>query len=313
MYRGVVLYPLNGVSMGYCFDDAHTPTTKKRQYFSMLGTRGIWQDGWKAAALHAPISGKGHFDEDQWELYHVDSDRAEARNVAEQNPAKLQELIEAWFEEADANFVLPLDDRPAAEILNDVRPQGEPPRSRYIYYPETSPVPESTAGNIRGRSYKILADVEVTPDSEGVIFAHGSRFGGHTLFIKERKLHYVYNFLGIKPEQTFVSPELQPGQLTLGVEFVREGAGDHGESLGTAKLYVGDQVVAEGPMRAQIGPFTLCGDGLCVGFDSADPVSRDYPPGFAFTGGTILGVGVDVSEEQYLDLEKEAAAAFARD
>ena len=153
----------------------------------------------------------------------------------------------------------------------------------------------------------------MTPDSEGVIFAHGSRFGGHTLFIKERKLHYVYNFLGIKPEQTFVSPELQPGQLTLGVEFVREGAGDHGESLGTAKLYVGDQVVAEGPMRAQIGPFTLCGDGLCVGFDSADPVSRDYPPGFAFTGGTILGVGVDVSEEQYLDLEKEAAAAFARD
>ena len=233
--------------------------------------------------------------------------------MAEQNPAKLQELIEAWFEEADANFVLPLDDRPAAEILNDVRPQGEPPRSRYIYYPETSPVPESTAVNIRGRSYKILADVEVTPDSEGVIFAHGSRFGGHTLFIKERKLHYVYNFLGIKPEQTFVSPELQPGQLTLGVEFVREGAGDHGESLGTAKLYVGDQVVAEGPMRAQIGPFTLCGDGLCVGFDSADPVSRDYPPGFAFTGGTILGVGVDVSEEQYLDLEKEAAAAFARD
>jgi hypothetical protein len=155
--------------------------------------------------------------------------------------------------------------------------------------------------------------VEVTPDSEGVIFAHGARFGGHSLFIKDRKLHYVYNFLGIKPEQTFVSDVLEPGRLTLGVEFVREGAGEHGESLDTAKLYVGEQVVADGPMRAQIGPFTLCGDGLCVGFDSADPVSRTYPPGFPFTGGRILGVGVDIGEDQYLDLEKEAAAAFARD
>ena len=313
VYRGVEQYPLNGVSMRYSFDSADAPTTKKRQYFSMLGTRGIWQEGWKAAALHAPISGKGHFDQDRWELYHVDEDRAEARNLADQHPEKLQELIEVWFEEAEANFVLPLDDRTAIEQIGNERPAGEPPRSRYIYYPDTSPVPESTAVNIRGRSYKILADVELTADAEGVIFAHGSRFGGHTLFIKDGKLHYVYNFLGIKPEQTFVSPELQPGQLTLGVEFIREGAGEHMESLGTAKLYVGEQVVAEGPMRAQIGPFTLCGDGLCVGYDSADPVSRSYPPGFPFTGGKILGVAVDISEEQYLDLEREAAAAFARD
>ncbi|GAY16982.1 arylsulfatase [Mycobacterium sp. shizuoka-1] len=313
VYRGVPQYPLNGVSMRYSFDDAHAPTTKKRQYFAMLGTRGIWQDGWKAAALHAPISGKGHFDADVWELYHVDADRAEARNVADQHPEKLQELIDAWFAEAEANFVLPLDDRPAVEQINDERPQAEPPRSRYVYFPDTSPVPESTAVNIRGRSYKILADVEVTAESQGVIFAHGSRFGGHTLFIKDGRLHYVYNFLGIRPEQEFVSGPLPPGNLTLGVEFARESAGEHGESLGTARLYVGEEVVAEGPMRAQIGPFTLCGDGLCVGFDSADPVSRSYPPGFPFTGGRILGVGVDVSEDQYLDLEREAAAAFARD
>ena len=146
VYRGVEQYPLNGVSMRYSFDDAHAPTTKKRQYFAMLGTRGIWQDGWKAATLHAPISGKGHFDQDRWELYHVDEDRSEARNLAEAHPEKLQELIDVWFAEAEANSVLPLDDRPPAEVLNDDRPQGEPPRSRYIYYPDTTPVPESNAG-----------------------------------------------------------------------------------------------------------------------------------------------------------------------
>ncbi|WP_396894793.1 arylsulfatase [Mycolicibacterium sp.] len=313
VYRGVEQYPLNGVSMRYSFDAADAPTTKKRQYFSMLGTRGIWQDGWKAAALHAPISGKGHFDQDRWELYHVDADRAEARNLADEHPEKLQELIAAWFEEAEANFVLPLDDRPAIEQISDVRPSGEPPRSRYIYFPNTSPVPESTAVNIRGRSYKILADVELTDETEGVIFAHGSRFGGHTLFVKDGKLHYVYNFLGIKPEQTFVSGPLEPGKHTVGMEFIREGAGEHMESLGTTKLWVDEAVVAEGPMRAQIGPFTLCGDGLCVGYDSADPVSRSYPPGFPFKNGAILGVAVDTGADQYLDLEREAAAAFARD
>ena len=238
VYRGVDQYPVNGVSMRYSFDAAQAPTKKERQYYAMLGTRGIWEDGWKASAVHAPISGKGHFDEDRWELYHVDSDRAESRNLAEEHPEKLQELIKVWFAEADANFVLPLDDRTAVEQLGLDRPQAEPPRSRYIYYPDTAPVPEGAAVNVRGRSYKILADVEVTKDSEGVIFAHGSRFGGHTLFIKDHKLHYVYNFLGIKPEQTFVSPELTPGKLTLGMEFIREKAGAHGESLGTAKLYV---------------------------------------------------------------------------
>ncbi|MFM9033367.1 MAG: sulfatase-like hydrolase/transferase [Mycobacterium sp.] len=313
VYRGVEQYPLNGVSMRYSFDQADAKTKKKRQYYAMLGTRGLWQGGWKASALHAPISGKGNFDSDVWELYHVDADRAESTNVADKHPEKLKELIDAWFEEADKNFVLPLDDRTAVEQLGNARPQAEPPRNRYIYYPDTAPVPEGAAVNVRGRSYKILADVEVTKDTEGVIFAHGSRFGGHTLFIKDGKLHYVYNFLGIKPEQEFVSPKLTAGNHTLGVEFVREGAGEHGESTGTAKLYVDEKVVAEGPMRAQVGKFTLSGDGLCVGFDSADPVSRSYPPGFPFTGGRILGVGVDIGGDQYLDLEREAAAAFARD
>src|SRR5262245_11642352 len=216
VYRGVEQHPLNGVSMRYTFDDAKTPTRKKRQYYAMLGTRGIWQDGWKAAALHTPISGAGHFDKDQWELYHVDADRSESKNLAAQEPEKLKKLIAAWFEEADKNFVLPLDDRTAMELLSIQHPLEEPPRSRYIYYPGASPVPEMSAANVRGRSYKIIADVDITDQANGVIVAQGSRFGGHALFIKHQKLYYVYNFLGIKPEQKLVSPRpLTPGKHAL--------------------------------------------------------------------------------------------------
>lgn len=315
VYKGVEQYPISGVSMRYTFEAApNAPTQKQRQYYAMLGTRGIWENGWKAAALHAPFTSKGQFDQDVWQLYHVDADRSESTDLAKQYPDKVQALVKAWFEEAEKNLVLPIDDRTAMEQLNIERPSTEPPRDRYIYYPGTSPVPEGVAVNTRGRSYKILADVEITdPNCSGVIFAHGSRFGGHSLFIKDKKLHYVYNFLGIKPEQQFVSPVLSPGKYTLGMEFNREGAGEHHESLGTTKLYVNDQVVDEGPMKTQPGKFTLSGDGLCVGYDSGDAVSKEYKSPGKFHGGTILGVGVTVEQTQYLDLEKLAAAAFAID
>jgi len=83
--------------------------------------------------------------------------------------------------------------------------------------------------------------------------------------------------------------------------------------VGTAKLYVDDKVVAQGPLKTQVGKFTLAGDGLCVGFDSADSVSGEYKGSNPFTGGTILGVGIDVGTDVYLNLEKAAAAAMARD
>jgi arylsulfatase A-like enzyme len=314
-YRGVKQHPLSGVSMRYTFDTKpDAPTKKKIQYYAMLGTRGIWEKGWKAASLHTPLVGKGHFDKDKWELYHVDKDRSESVNLADKYPAKLKALVKAWFAEAKKNNVLPLDDRSAKELFMVERPSEEAPRERYIYYPGTSPVPEGVAVNVRGRSYKILADAEITdPDCSGVIFAHGSRFGGHALFIKDRKLHYVYNFLGIKPEQKFVSGELKPGKYTFGMEFIREKAGKYHESIGKTTLYVNDRIVAQGDMKTQPGKFTLSGDGLCIGHDSGDAVSEDYKSPGEFKGGTILFVGVTVEKKQYLDLEKLAHAALAVD
>jgi arylsulfatase len=307
--NGVEQYPLSGVSMAYTFEaEPDAPTRKEVQYFAMLGTRGIWKDGWKASAVHAPISGKGHFDQDAWELYNVAEDRSESNNLAKTNPEKLQEMIDAWFVEAKKNNVLPLDDRTPVELLTIERPAQEPPRDRYIYYPGTAPVPEAVAVNIRGRSYKILANVEITDkNASGVIFAHGSRFGGHALFIKNRRLYYVYNFLGIKPEQVFKSSVvLKPGKYTLGMEFIREDKGEYGESIGTTKLYVNEKVVAEGPMKTQPAKFTLSGDGLCVGYDSGDAVSSLYKTPGEFEGGTIDAVGVTVEGTPYVDLETEA-------
>jgi arylsulfatase len=168
------------------------------------------------------------------------------------------------------------------------------------------------AVSVRGRSYKILANVEITDaNAAGVIFAHGSRFGGHALFIKDGKLHYVYNFLGIKPEQHLISSEqLKPGEYVVGMEFIREGEGPHKENIGKGKLYINDKVVAEGPLKTQLGKFTLAGDGLCVGYDSADAVSQEYQAPGTFKGGTIRFVEVAVDAAQYLDRELELKRAL---
>ena len=115
------------------------------------------------------------------------------------------------------------------------------------------------------------------PNCSGVIFAHGSRFGGHALFIKDKKLHYVYNFLGIKPEQQFVSPELKPGKYTLGMEFTREKAGQYHESHRHDQALRQRQGRGRRPdARRRSGKFTLSGDGLCIGCDSGDAVSEEY-------------------------------------
>lgn len=306
--NGIEQYPLSGVSMKYSFDaKPDGPTQKHVQYYTMLGTRAIWKDGWKAVAVHAPLTGTGKFDKDVWELYNTDVDRAEANNLAKKNPEKLKELVDVWFAEADKNLVLPLDDRSAMEIIGAERPSQEKPKTRYIYYPGTAAVPEGVAVNVRGRSYKIVGDVDIKSGASGVIFAHGSRFGGHSLFIKDNKLYYVYNFLGIKPEQTFVSSStLTEGKHALGFEFIREKTGEHGEQIGTGHLYIDGKEVASGPMKTQPGKFTLSGDGLCVGFDSGDAVSSQYTTPGTFKGGEILGVGVDISEQSYEDLNKEA-------
>jgi arylsulfatase len=101
----------------------------------MLGTRAIYHRGWKAVARHGALSGKGHFMEDKWELYHIETDRAEVNDVGDQFPEKKLEMIATWFAVAGANQVFPLDDRTAMEQLTVERPEPSPPRNTYTYYP----------------------------------------------------------------------------------------------------------------------------------------------------------------------------------
>ncbi|WP_433522306.1 arylsulfatase [Nocardia pseudovaccinii] len=315
--KGYTQLPLQGVSMRYSFDAATIPTAKHTQFYSMLGTRGIWHDGWKAVTTHLAVSGWSHFPEDTWELYHTQVDRSELRDLAVEEPGKLAEMIGLWFHEAGANQAFPLDDRSAVEVLTTPRPQLAAPRNRYVYRPGGAEVPESVAVNIRNRSYSIgaLADIP-GPGAAGVLFAHGGRFGGHTLYVKDNRLHYAYNFLGSEEQRIVATENLPTGEnVILAASFDKDGEDPPGTAHGTLSLFHGDRKVGEGRIRTQPGKFTLAGEGLSAGRDTGEPVTDDYPgtAPWAFTGGTLYRVAVDVSGEPYVDLEREAAAMLSRE
>ena len=313
--KGYPQVPLEGVSMRPTFEDADAPTPKDTAFFSMLGSRAIWHKGWKAVAVHpsAP-SNWSHFAEDRWELYNTEVDRTEAHDLAAEHPVKVKELVDLWYHEAGRYHGLPLDDRTALEILLEERPQLTVPRDRYVYRSGLTEVPEASAVNIRNRSFTIAAEVEIADENAGgVVFAHGSRFGGHALYLKNGTLKYVNNFCGITEQTVEASGRVPTGKVILSAAFEKED--DSAPTSGTLTLYVNDEKVGEGSIRTQPGKFALSGEGLNIGRDGADPVTQDYSGArpWAFSGGTIHEVVVDVSGDPFIDVEKEAAGAFMRD
>jgi hypothetical protein len=216
--------------------------------------------------------------------------------------------------EAGQYNALPLENRNAIEILTTDRPQLTKPRNRYVYYPGIAEVPESVAPNIRNRSYTVGVEVTIdSPDAAGVLFAHGSRFGGHALYVKDGKLKYVYNFVGDQVQVIESTQPLPSGRKVLSASFEREG--DSMPAEGTLTLRVGEEPVGQGRIRTQPGKFSIAGEGLAIGRDTSEPVTADYPgqAPWPFTGGTIHRAAVDVSGQPFVNLAAEVRMAFMRD
>jgi arylsulfatase len=315
--KGYAQSHFDGVSMRYSFEEATAAGARHTQFYSMLGSRGIWHEGWKAVTTHPTLSGWSHFNDDEWELYHTDVDRSELHNLAEEHPDKLRELVNLWYAEAGANNGFPLDDRSALEIFIAKRPQLSPPRNRYVYFPNVAEVPEGQAVVVRGRSFVIGALVDLPePGAQGVLFAQGSRFGGHGLYVKNNRLHYVNSFVGMFEQVVVATEDLPTGtDLILSASFDKDGEDPPPVATGILSLYYGEKKVGEGRIKTQPGGYMIAGEGLAVGRDVGDPVTLDYPGErpYRFTGGTIKRVVVDVSGEPYIDLEREAQAMLMRE
>ena len=285
--QGADQRPFDGVSMAYSFKDAKAPSPHRTQYYEMLGHRAIYHEGWKAVAYHE----RGvNFDDDQWELYNVDSDFSESNNLAAQQPAKLAEMMQRWWTEAGKYDVAPLDDRGRQRA--NVLPEFLRPKSPVTYLVGMTPVPLGNSPGFRNRSYSITAEVGIPPaGAEGVLLSAGGRFAGFSFFIQQQKLHYVYNYVGLERYSVTSNTPVPSGKATLRMDFTKTA-----ENAGTATLFINGKEVGSGTIAHTV-PITFgASEGVTAGRDPSTPVTESYASPFPFTG-TLTQVVVDSPEE----------------
>jgi len=305
---GVPQKPIEGTSFTYLLGEPTAPERHTTQYFEMFGSRAIYHDGWKAVTYKpiAPQFGRAYdrpFEEDTWELYHLDEDFSECHDLAGERPEKLAELVERWWIEASRYQVLPLDNRPLAP-LDVPKPQVYRPRERHTFYPGTARVPGAVAPNVRNRSHRVTAYVEIPRQgAEGVLLAWGSLQGGWTFFVQDARLHYVHNLAGAEQHRVDSEVPLDPGRHVLTYDFAKEA-----EHSGTGTLYIDDRPVGTGVIP-RFTPVAFWG-GLHCGRDPGTPVVDDYPAPFAFTG-VLDRVVIDVSGPPYHDVQAEVGLALS--
>ena len=254
---------------------------RKTQFYSMLGSRGIWHDGWKAVTTHPTISGWSNFNDDTWELYHTDIDRAELHDLAAEHPDKLRELVNLWFAEA-GRATTPSRSTTGRRWRSSSRRGRSWPRraNRYVYFPGTAEVPEAQAVNIRNRSFAIGALVDIpAPGAQGVLFAHGSRFGGHALYVKDNRLHYVNNFVGMVEQKIDGTQDIPTGREPDPVRRRSRRTARTRRTCrpGSCRSTTATRRSARAGSRPSPGMFSLAGEGLCVGRDSGEPVTERLP------------------------------------
>jgi arylsulfatase len=315
--NGVVQRPFNGVSFAATFRDANAPARDKPQYFEMFGHRGLWHAGWKAVAFHPP--GKP-FEDDRWELYHLDADFSENDDLAAQEPERLKAMIELWWKEAEANQVLPLDDRFGPRFADNAR-RYHGPRKRFVFHRGMGHLPTDVAPDVRSRDYLIEAHVRIdAPGVAGVLIAHGDATSGYSLYVEDGHLVHDMNIGGAHVLLRSDRP-VPIGHVTLGFRMAQgplgppppaaaaAGAGPIPQQRTGTLLINGEPA---GSLTSKIGFHNFISwSGLDIGRDRGSPVSH-YAAPFEFTG-LLKRVEVTLSPPQASSGEGPAQVALARE
>lgn len=285
--HGVQQQPIDGVSLVYTFDDPAAAERHRTQYFEIMGNRGIYHDGWMASANRgrAPWDVARPFNkslrEDRWELYHIAKDFSQAHDLAAAQPQKLREMQELFWAEAARNQVLPLQ--------GTIKPMGSlypAERTTFTFYPGAVDIPGALAPSVVNRSHSLHAEL-VIPESgaEGVLLAQGGEVSGYALFVDQQgRLSYAYNLFGIERSVIAADTKLGPGKAKVRADIDVDPAGQGFGKRSVVKLFVNDQLLAEGQLERTVPFYYSIDETFDVGTDTGSPVGP-YPVDYSFTGG----------------------------
>jgi len=302
--NGTVQTPIEGVSMVLHLrrlqgaEPAHDPILRDPRQPRHLPRR--------LAGRHRPpapweFKPRTTLENDTWELYDTQTDFSLAHDLAVQNPEKLKELQELFLTEAVKYHVLPLDDR-TLERLNPAlvgRPDLMAGRTSLTLSEAMTGMSENVFINVKNRSHTITAEVEIPKGgANGVILAQAGRFGGWSLYVKDGRPTYTYNWLGLHRYTVAATQAVPPGKATIRFEFAYDGGGVGKGATGS--LFVNEKKVATGRIE-QTQCCTFSGDeGADVGADEGTPVTEAYKVPFKFTG-KIVKVTIDLKDMQTAD------------
>ena len=302
--NGTVQTPIEGVSLAYTFADAKAPNRHTTQYFEIFGNRAIYHDGWLAGTVHRAaweFKVRRPLEEDIWELYDTQSDFSLSNDLAAKNPEKLKEMQALFLKEAVKYSVLPLDDRLTERFVAVLvgRPDLMAGRTSLTVYDGMTGMTENVFLNLKNHSHVITADVEIPKNgANGVLLTQGGRFGGWSLYLKDGKPTYTYNWLGLQRYAVAATQALPPGKATIRFEFAYDGGGLGKGGKGT--LFVNGKQVATGRIeRTQCCVFSA-DEGADVGIDEGTPVTEAYKVPFKFTG-KIARVTVEMKDVKAAD------------
>ena len=296
---GVPQSPIEGVSMVYSFNDAKAKDTRLTQYFEIFGNRAIYNEGWLAGTVHRAAwetKPRATLENDVWELYDTSKDFSLTNDLARQNPAKLAEMQALFLKEAEKYRVLPIDDR-SLERTNAAlvgRPDLMAGRTSLTVYEGMAGMSENVFISTKNVSHSITAEVEIPKGgAKGVILAQAGRFGGWSLYLKDGKPSYTYNFLGLQRFTVAAKQPVAAGKVTIRFEFAYDGGGLGKGGKGT--LFVNGKKVAEGRIDRTQAMIFSADEGADVGEDGETPVVETYgiAAPYKFTG-KIARVTVDI-------------------
>lgn len=287
--HGVTQQPVDGISMRYSFADPDAPGRRLTQYYEMLGHRGIYHQGWQANTV--PPAGPWEADdlpapEDyEWELYHLDEDYSQARNLAREHPERLRELQALWLQEAERNQVLPLDNRNDHRRVRAGYPSPNADRRQFTYWGPDISVPTANAPMWAGRPFSITADVTLPKGRHsGPILAHGSWFGGWAFYLNRGRLAAV-SAVSHYPEHHYrvmARKRAPAGRATVRFDFEPDER-QPGQG-GTLRISIDGEEVASGHIERTIIIPAGLGETFDIGVDTGAPVTEDYPVQARFAG-----------------------------
>ncbi len=277
--NGIKQMPIEGHSFAATLGAAAAPEVKTTQYYEMLGSRAVYHDGWMAVTWHKPGT---NWNDDRWELYDQRTDYTQAWDLADEQPAKLDELIELWWDEARRHNVLPLDDRGRDRFIDPTRPAASETRDVYRYFPDSSPIPSPSLPVILNCPHSFTVRFRLDdPDDAGLLVSHGGSLAGWALFVRDRKVTYINNNLKLS------LTKLSTGELPVGKDLsVCYEWDPSGPGIGDVNLFVDDRLASSvQDVRSAPRGYSMVQEGLSVGRAWGPPVDLDaYRGPFEFSG-----------------------------